>query len=281
MKKLQLLIGFLFIIGLYSCDDKNDYMVIIHTPYGDMKALLYNETPLHKENFLTYAKEGRYDSTLWHRVMENFMIQGGNFYEKEGTQEPENARINAEIIDGFMHVKGALAAARQPDQVNPDKKSSGSQFYIVDGKSFTEQEMTIDEYQLNMGINQLLQQPAYDSLYQQFIELSKARDQEKMQQLAFSCVGLVEKELGISLKKEVDPEILNAYTSQGGAPHLDGEYTIFGKVVEGLDVIDQIAAVKVDRNNRPLEPITLTMEVVKVPKKEITEKYGYQYPPTE
>ena len=281
MKKLQLLIGFLFIIGLYSCDDKNDYMVIIHTPYGDMKALLYNETPLHKENFLTYAKEGRYDSTLWHRVMENFMIQGGNFYEKEGTQEPETARINAEIIDGFMHVKGALAAARQPDQVNPDKKSSGSQFYIVDGKSFTEQEMTIDEYQLNMGINQLLQQPAYDSLYQQFIELSKARDQEKMQQLAFSCVGLVEKELGISLKKEVDPEILNAYTSQGGAPHLDGEYTIFGKVVEGLDVIDQIAAVKVDRNNRPLEPITLTMEVVKVPKKEITEKYGYQYPPSE
>lgn len=275
MKKLFFLL--LVSIGLVSCDDKNDYLVIIHTTYGDMKALLYNETPLHKENFLKLAKEGKYDSTIWHRVIKDFMVQGGNIYEKEGTQENINDKIPAEFIEGFLHTKGALAAARQPDNVNPEKASSNCQFYIVDGQVFTEQQMTIDEYQLNMGINQLLQNPAYDSLYQQFVEVARQKDQKKMQQLAFQCVDLVEQELKISLSKEVSPERLNAYTTLGGAPHLDGEYTVFGRIVEGLDVIDKIAAVTVDRNARPLEPVYLSMEVVAVPKKEITEKYGYEY----
>jgi peptidyl-prolyl cis-trans isomerase B (cyclophilin B) len=278
MKKLQLLIALILVTVLNSCVDKNDYMVIIHTQYGDMKAILYNETPLHKQNFLTLAKDGRYDSTKWHRIIEDFMIQGGNIYDKEGTQEPEGARIPAEIVEGFMHTKGALAAARQSDQVNPEKMSSSSQFYIVDGKVFSEQEMTTDEFQLNMGINQLLQKPEYDSLYQRFVEVTKERDPAKIQQLAFQCVDLVEEELGISLKKEVSPEALEAYTTLGGSPHLDGEYTVFGRIVEGIDVIDQLAAVKKDRSDRPIEDIFLTMEVVKVPKKEITEKYGYVYP---
>jgi peptidyl-prolyl cis-trans isomerase B (cyclophilin B) len=278
MKKLQLLIALVLVTVLNSCDDKNDYMVIIHTQYGDMKAILYNETPLHKQNFLTLAKDGRYDSTKWHRIIEDFMIQGGNIYDKEGTQEPEGARIPAEIVEGFMHTKGALAAARQSDQVNPEKMSSSSQFYIVDGKVFSEQEMTTDEFQLNMGINQLLQKPEYDSLYQRFVEVTKERDPAKIQQLAFQCVDLVEEELGISLKKEVSPEALEAYTTLGGSPHLDGEYTVFGRIVEGIDVIDQLAAVQKDRSDRPIEDVFLTMEVVKVPKKEITEKYGYEYP---
>jgi peptidyl-prolyl cis-trans isomerase B (cyclophilin B) len=278
MKKLQIIVAVLFVTSFYSCDDKNDYLVVIHTKYGDMQALLYNETPVHKENFLTLAKAGRYDSTKWHRIIENFMVQGGNIYDKEGTTENPSDQLPAEIVDGFFHTKGALAAARQPDQVNPDKKSSSSQFYIVDGNSFTEQQMTTDEYRLNMGINQLLQQPEYDSLYRRFVEVSRLRDQAKMQELAFQCVDIVEKELGVNLKKEVDPAKLSAYTSLGGAPHLDGEYTVFGRVVEGLDVIDKLAAVEKGRGDRPVEDLFLTMEVVKMPKKEITEKYGYEYP---
>lgn len=278
MRKLQLLVAALLFSTLYSCDDKNDYMVIIHTEFGDMRALLYNETPIHKENFLTLAKEGRYDSTKWHRIMENFMVQGGNIYEKEGTTENENDQLPAEFVEGFFHTKGALASARQPDQVNPEKKSSSSQFYIVDGASFTEQQLTTDEYQLNVGINQLLQKPEYDSLYQRFVEVSRLRDQAKMQELALQCVDLVESELGVNLKKEIAPEKLAAYTELGGAPHLDGEYTIFGRIVEGLDVIDKLAAVKTGQAARPVEDTYMTMEVVKVPKKEITEKYGYEYP---
>jgi peptidyl-prolyl cis-trans isomerase B (cyclophilin B) len=277
MKPLRIAIILMAMASLISCDDKNDYMVIIHTQFGDMTALLYNETPGHKENFLTLAKEGRYDSTLWHRVMEDFMVQGGNIYEKEGTQEPADASLRAEIVDKFIHTKGALAAARQPDNVNPEKMSSSSQFYIVDGKVFSEMELTTDEYQLNTGLNQLLQKPEYDSIYQRFVTVAQERDQDKLRNLAFDYIDLVEKELGISLTKEISDARLKAYTSLGGAPHLDGEYTIFGRIVEGLDVIDKIAAVQVGRAARPTEPIYLTMEVIKVPKKEITEKYGYTY----
>lgn len=278
MKKLSILLSILATITFTSCDDKYDYMVIIHTEFGDMKALLYNETPLHKENFLTLAKEGKYDSTEWHRIIENFMIQGGDVFAKSGEQESEDDRIPAEIVDGFMHTKGALAAARQGDQVNPEKKSSSCQFYIVDGKVFDPIEMTIDEYQLNQGLNQCLQMPKYDSIYQRFVEVARERDQDKLRRLAFEYVEVVENELGTSLKKEVEPAKVEAYTTLGGAPHLDGEYTVFGRVVEGLDVIDKVAAVKTGRNSRPANPTYMTMEVVKVAKKEITDKYGYKYP---
>ena len=278
MKKLHFLLAFVGTLIFTSCDDKNDYMVIIHTEYGDMKALLYNETPLHKENFLTLAKEGKYDSTEWHRIIENFMIQGGDVFAKAEEKEDESDRIPAEFVEGFMHTKGALAAARQGDQTNPEKKSSSCQFYIVHGKVFTPVEMTIDEYQLNQGLNQCLQMPKYDSIYQRFVQVAQQRDQEKLRQLAFEYVEVVENELGVTLKKEVDPERVEAYTTLGGAPHLDGEYTVFGRIVEGLDVIDKIAAVKTGRMNRPVKPTYMTMEVIKVPKKEITEKYGYKYP---
>jgi peptidyl-prolyl cis-trans isomerase B (cyclophilin B) len=278
MKKIQFLFFLTVLVCFTSCDDKNDYMVIIHTQFGDMKALLYNETPIHKENFLTLVKEGKYDSTEWHRIIEDFMIQGGDVFAKEGGQESESDRLPAEFVEGFYHTKGALAAARQPDQVNPQKMSSSCQFYIVDGKVFSEEEMTINEYELNQGINQLLQMEEYDSLYQQFVEVTRTRDQSKIKALALSCAGLVEQELGVNLSREVEPEKLEAYTTLGGAPHLDGDYTVFGRIVEGLDVIDKIAAVNTGRMNRPVEPIYLTMEIVKVPKKEITKKYGYEYP---
>ncbi|MEP4532345.1 MAG: peptidylprolyl isomerase [Cyclobacteriaceae bacterium] len=280
MKKLLTVLAVLTTM-LTACDDNKDAVVTIHTEYGDMKAILYNETPLHKKNFLELAKSGRYDSTTWHRIIKNFMIQGGNVNAKEGTREAEEDRIPAEIVDGFYHTKGALAAARQGDQVNPEKKSSATQFYIVHGKVWTKTELTVDQVKLNQGISKLLSDPKFEELTKQFQELSKARDFDAMNELALENKELVEQELGMDLNKDFDADRLELYTSVGGAPHLDSEYTVFGRVVEGLDVIDKIAAVETGRMDKPVKDTYMTMEVELIPKKKITEMYGYEYPEEE
>lgn len=277
MKRI-LLVATVFLFVLTACDKNKDYLVTIHTEFGDMKAILYDETPLHKKNFITLVKEGKYDSTTWHRVMKDFMVQGGDIYAKDGSRETEGSQVPAEIVPQFQHTKGALAAARQPDQVNPEKKSSSCQFYIVDGRVFSEVELTTDQAKLNQAVSQMLQNPQYDSLKNLFVALQEKGDYKGMNQLALDSKGYVEQSLGISLSKEVEPRVIETYTKIAGAPHLDGEYTIFGRVVEGLEVIDQIAAVKVGGGSKPVEDTYMTVEVEMVPKKEITKKYGYEYP---
>ena len=277
MKKIFFLVANLMI--LTACGDKNkDYIVTIKTTLGDMKVLLYEETPLHKKNFIELAKSGRFDSTVFHRVMENFMIQGGNIYEKEDAQEPPAARMPAEIIEGLFHKKGELAAARQPDNVNPDRMSSSCQFYIVQGKVYTEAELTIDQYKLNQAMSAMLQRDGYDSLRDVFVQLQTAEEFDKMSTLALDYKEECEKVMGVELDREFDKERLKIYTTVGGVPHLDNEYTIFGRVIEGVDVIDKIAAVQKGRANRPIEPVYLSMELEQVKKKSITKKYGYEYP---
>ena len=276
MKKIVVIMGLMMV--LQGCNSDKDSLVNINTQFGTIKVLLYNETPLHKKNFIELVKAGKYDSTLWHRVMKGFMVQGGNVNQKEGTQESLEDRIPAEIISGFMHTKGALAAARQPDRVNPEKMSSASQFYIVHGKIFSTEELTIDQFELNQGLSELMKNPGYDTIAQQFINLQRGNKIEEMNQLALRYVELVESVQGISLRKDMALDRLDAYTTLGGAPHLDNEYTIFGRVVAGLEVVDQIASVSVGRANRPIEELFMTMEIEEVPKKEIIEKYGYSYP---
>jgi len=276
MKKIVVIMGLMMV--LQGCNSDKDSLVNINTQFGTIKVLLYNETPLHKKNFIELVKAGKYDSTLWHRVMKGFMVQGGNVNQKEGTQESLEDRISAEIISGFMHTKGALAAARQPDQANPKKMSSASQFYIVHGKIFSKEELTIDQFALNQGLSELMKNSSYDTIAQQFINLKRGNKIEEMNQLALRYVELVESVQGVSLRKNMALDRLEAYTTLGGAPHLDNEYTIFGRVVAGLEVVDQIASVLVGRANRPIEELFMTMEIEEVPKKEITEKYGYIYP---
>lgn len=271
---------------LVACggSSNKDVLVTIKTSYGDMKVLLYEETPLHKANFLELARSGKYDSTIFHRVIENFMIQGGDIFTKEGTQEKGSDRIPAEIKPKFYHTKGALAAARQGDQVNPEKMSSSCQFYIVDGTPW--EAMKINQRELNQKITQMLQDTAMlmkDSavleLRDKFIELQRAGDFNAMNQLALDSKGLVEEKYNIDLTTIPKTQNNQAYEDAGaGAPFLDMEYTVFGRVVEGLDVIDKIAAVETGAADRPLEPVYLFMEVEEVSKKEIAEKYGYEYP---
>lgn len=255
-------------------DSKKDFVVTIKTTLGDMKAILYDETPLHRDNFLELARSGQYDSTIWHRVIDEFMIQGGGVDMKEGAIK-KSETIPAEFDPRLFHVKGALAAARTN---NPAKASSWCQFYIVHGKTFTTDELTIDQQKLNFGMGKLLQDEKYQTLREQIVELQEKRDFEGMNQLIIKNADLVEKELGMSVRKEVSEERINAYTQIGGAPHLDDAYTVFGQVIEGLDVIDKIAAVKTSRGDKPVETIYLSMEVEELSKKKISKRYGVVYP---
>ena len=282
MKKI--LTSFIIVLVLTACGDKNkDYLVKIKTSYGDMTVLLYDETPLHKKNFLELAKSGRYDSTVFHRIMDKFMIQGGDIAKKEGIPEKSEDRVPAEIVKGICHVRGALAAARQADQFNPERKSSSSQFYIVEGNSWDM--MSTDINQLYAKMSELLQDTTNRELIEEYKAVYALRDNQKIQDYLFSKKSMVEERFGINLSVPPNTNNDEAYKKAGGGyPGLDDAYTVFGIVVEGLDVMDAISNVETVRNpasgekSTPTEQVYATMEIVEVKKKEVTEKYGYVYP---
>jgi cyclophilin family peptidyl-prolyl cis-trans isomerase len=269
---------------LTSCKSEKDFLVTIRTPYGDMKAILYDETPKHKANFIKLAKDGFYDSILFHRVMKEFMIQGGDPDSKGaakgaalGTGGPSYT-VPAEFIKSLHHHKGALSAARQPDNVNSEKASSASQFYVVQGKVWTEEELTVDMNKLGMAAQQLMQQPKYDSIKQLCMNTYQSEGPEAYGKLLVEMKDFISEVMKVKVTKDMSKERLDVYTSTGGTPHLDDEYTVFGKVVSGLEVIDKIAEQTVDRRNRPLEDITMVVELEELTKKKITKEYGYIYP---
>lgn len=199
-------------------DPPKDCLVEIQTEYGNMLVQLYDATPQHQDNFLKLAQDGFYDSLLFHRVINNFMIQGGDPESKEanpgkslGSGGP-GYTIPAEFVDSLIHVKGALSAARTGDAVNPQKRSSGSQFYIVHGQPQTEQSL-----------------------------------------------AMIEARKGIRYTSEQK----EAYITHGGTPFLDQDYTVFGRVVEGLDVIDKLAAVPTDPQDRPKKDLRMKVQVIR------------------
>lgn len=193
-------------------------LVEISTPQGSMLVELYEETPKHRDNFVKLAGESFYNGTIFHRVIDGFMIQGGDPGSKDagpsarlGTGGP-GYQIDAEFDERFAHVKGALAAARTGGPSNPEKRSSGSQFYIVHGKEVTEDQLTRSESSKGITYNEQTKQ---------------------------------------------------AYLERGGTPFLDGEYTVFGRVIEGFDVIDKIAAVRTSQGDRPREDVQMSVNVIK------------------
>lgn len=197
-------------------------LVEIRTELGSMVVALYNETPIHRDNFLKLVNEGAYDSLLFHRVIKGFMLQGGDpesRYAKPGTPlgtgDP-GYTLPAEIVPGLVHERGCLAAARQGDQVNPDRRSNGMQFYIVDGRTY------------------------------------EAADLDRFAERASRN--------GDTLTYTAENKAV--YARQGGTPHLDGAYTVFGKVVSGHDVIDAIAAVACDASDRPMKDLRMTMRIL-------------------
>ncbi len=276
LTKFLLLIA-IIAMGNSCADDKKDYLVTIETNFGNMKLVLFDETPLHKENFIKLAEEGRYDSTIFHRVIKGFMVQGGDIDTKEGNT-PSSTTIPAEFVKKHFHRKGALAAARQSDQINPKKASSWSQFYIVQGEKFPENQLSLDQQKFGQYFRQFLNLEKSDDLKAELEELYTSGQREAYQDRVYGLVGEIEKEFSVSLKKDIAPERLEAYSSVGGAPHLDDQYTVFGMVVEGLEVIDAIADQETAAQDKPVDPIYMKVSVEKLSKSKITKAYGFEYP---
>lgn len=236
--------------------------VKITTSLGNITVRLYDETPLHRDNFLKLAKEGFYNGTLFHRVIKDFMIQGGDPDSKGapagkalGMGGPDYT-IEAEIKPGLIHKRGALAAARQGDEVNPERRSSGSQFYIVWGQQYKEGQMGQLAKQMKMqALNTVFNRLATERKAQ-IMELRRNRDRAGLQELqdeleALANAEVESQQLGLSeLQRQT-------YTTLGGTPHLDGQYTVFGEVVEGLDVVERIQHAATGRNDRPVEDVAM------------------------
>lgn len=254
-------------------------MIKISTPYGDMIAQLYDETPLHRDNFKKLAEEGFYNDLLFHRVISGFMIQGGDPNSKGATPDQRlgsggpGYTIEAEFRPNLFHKKGALSAARQGDAANPEKRSSGSQFYIVQGAPQDANQMMQMANQKNIQAkNQLMGEFIQKPENSEYMERLKSyqemgADPEKRDEAQQKIEGLTEEILPLAtgdfVPFEYPQDILDAYANQGGTPHLDGAYTVFGQVVEGLDVIDKIAAVQTAPGDRPVEDVPMTVSVVK------------------
>lgn len=200
----------IMVATLTSCQQtEQPVKVLITTSMGNITVVLYDDTPLHRDNFIKLINEGWYENSRFHRVISQFMIQGG--HRQDGTQDP-GYTVPAEFRPGHFHKKGALAAARMGDHVNPQKASSGCQFYIVQGEVFTDERL--NDFEARLG------------------------------------------------KKFTEEQRL-VYKTIGGTPHLDGGYTVFGEVVEGLDVVDKIAAVSTQSGDVPVTPVTFSMKLVK------------------
>ena len=232
---------------------------------GDIVVRLYDETPIHRDNFVKLVKEGYYDGTLFHRVIKDFMIQGGDPDSKGapagkslGVGGPDYT-LEAEIKDGLFHKRGALAAARQGDEVNPERRSSGSQFYIVWGQVYNEGQLRQFSKQLKM---QQVQQ-AFNLLAAQhrdeIMQMRRNRDRAGLQEMQDKLASEAEKQVkGNGLTDEQ----MKVYSTVGGTPHLDGQYTVFGEVEEGLDVVEMIQSSATGRGDRPLDDIEMRVTVL-------------------
>lgn len=286
MKKLFILtlLSIIFSVGQAQ---KKDFVVTIKTGFGDIVAILYDETPKHKQNFIKLAKEHYFDSLLFHRVIQGFMIQGGDPNSKRakageslGNGGP-NYTIDAEFNPKLFHKKGALAAARLGDAQNPTKASSGSQFYIVQGKVIPSAELNalkIDQAKLNSAMPKYLSKPENKPIYDTLGKLYASGKTEAFNNKIISLADACEKETGIKILKDISPEKIKAYTTIGGTPILDDGYTVFGEVIKGLEVVDKIAAVKKGASDRPVEDVRMFVTVEELPRKKITKEYGYVYP---
>lgn len=229
-KSLVLAFLCLFSVGVFAQkSSKKDDVVTIKTDLGTIRVILFDETPKHKANFLKLTKDKFYDGLLFHRVIDDFMIQGGDPNSRNAKPEDmlgkgdNGYKIPAEFSPKLFHQKGALAAARDN---NPAKESSGCQFYIVQGRKWSKNDLN--------------------------------------------------KQAARAARKLTDSQ-RKVYEEIGGTPHLDGSYTVFGQVVDGMDVIDKIGSVEKDERDRPEKNISMNMSVKKMKKKKITKKYGWQY----
>jgi peptidyl-prolyl cis-trans isomerase B (cyclophilin B) len=280
---LVLFLVFLPDLSAFQKPSKKDYLITIQTNYGEMKAILYEDTPLHRENFLKLIEEGFYDSLLFHRVIQGFMIQGGDPDSRRA--EPGSRlgnggpgyRIPAEIDSAYFHKKGALAAARRGNAGNPQKESSGSQFYIVQGEVQERDKLAYNQQNIGLALRKCFNEMPETDLAKSLEALRKAGNQQGFIDKVMSSLPELEELTQIELSSDYSEEALALYTTIGGTPSLDDEYTVFGEVIIGLDIIDKIAEVETNRSDRPIEDVVMVISAERMRKKKITKRYGYVY----
>lgn len=235
--------------------------VLIETSLGNIKVKLYDDTPLHRDNFLKLAKEGFYDGVLFHRVIKDFMVQTGDPNSKNagpdemlGAGDP-NYTIEAEILyPKHYHKYGALAAARTADQVNPERRSSGSQFYIVTGrKTSAAQIQQLEDRQANAARQDYFRQLCKEN-YAEIDSLRKAGKRDELEALRQNLIKQTEENVKVD---SLPANLKEDYVKIGGTPHLDGQYTVFGEVLEGMDVVEKIQNVETGNADRPVEDVKI------------------------
>jgi cyclophilin family peptidyl-prolyl cis-trans isomerase len=268
MIKTALFFCLSFLVGFSGFSQSKT--VEISTNLGTMKFRLYDDTPKHREAFLQLARDGYYNGTLFYRVIEDFLIQGGSKSSRDaapgkriGYGDPDKT-VDDEILKHYFHKKGALCAPRQPDESNPFKQSDISQFYIVEGKLYTTGELDTMELAVNRPIrNKIVNDVMTIAVRDELKKLKEEKKVDEFRQLAQQVKDKIEAEY------HLNPNVLTfseqqreAYTTVGGYPDLDGKFTIFGECISGFEVIDKISTLKTDKNDRPLADVKITVRIL-------------------
>lgn len=254
------------VFAVIACSSRNDNEPVVKfkTTKGTIVVKLYAETPLHRDNFVKLVESGFYNGVLFHRVIRDFMIQAGDPASRKAKKNQMLGSgdmpytIPAEIVyPKYFHKRGALAAARQPDDINPEKASSGAQFYLVQGKIFTDAQLDTLELKAK---NKLLQQSveaAVESFTKNALEKSMKFSEKRMSQIRDSIQAEVLKIIEAEKHYVFTVEQRESYKTTGGTPHLDGNYTVFGEVIKGMEVVSNISVVKTDKHDRPIDNVRI------------------------
>lgn len=253
--------------GAFSANAQT-HKVLISTNMGDITVMLYDQTPEHRDHFMKLVNSGHFDGTLFYRVIQSFVIQAGSSDSRNAPPGKHigygsaSVNINSEFHDSLFHKKGALCAPRQPDEINHFKKSDISQFYIAVGRKYSDKELDIIENNTNIPIKKQLKVDYYLPRKKELSELKKTDPQ------AYNAL-LREIKERIAIEFELSPDKLiftkaerNAYTTIGGTPELDGEYTVFGEVVSGMNVVEIIGKLATDKNDRPYDNVVIETQVI-------------------
>lgn len=246
-------------------NQQTETRVLMRTSAGDITLKLYNKTPLHRDNFIKLANEGQYNGLLFHRVIKNFMIQGGDVTSKDA---PMNKQLGAGDLGytipaefnypEYFHKKGALCAARTGDEVNPERASSASQFYIVTGKVYKDNELNQMEKQMEMQLKQSIFARLQAENRPKIMELYRSGNREELAIFRDTLIGKTE--LEAEKRKEeakLSPSVREVYKSVGGVPFLDNQYTVYGEVVDGLETVEAIQNAKTNKQDRPTTNIVI------------------------
>lgn len=258
-KLFSIIVVFILVTGCAGDSSSTSNFVLLSTTMGDIKIKLYDQTPVHRDNFKKLVNSGFYDGILFHRVINNFMIQAGDASTRThsysyGADTISSYTLPAEINPELFHKKGAVAAARLGNDVNPEMRSSGTQFYIVQGTVLTDKELDAAEQIINRNLNPLLFQRLFKQIEDSNrifgLNLTTSQIQER------ATIRMYEL-LSESSPYKIPDYQRDIYMTTGGVPRLDQTYTVFGEVVEGIDIVDKIASVKTDSRDRPVDEVKI------------------------